>query len=132
MRRSLRLATAFVFLIGAACTDRARAEESVPPDQLAGLLAQPNAPLLLDVRTPEEFAQGHIPGALLVPVQELESHLAELAPFKERGVVTYCERGGRASRASEILRAAGFTNVRVLEGSMSRWREEGREIAKPQ
>ena len=129
-QRTLRLATALLFFF-AACAAGADDAPPLQPSELAALLAQPNAPLLLDVRTPEEFAAGHIPGALSVPVQELEARLEQLAPFKTRGVVSYCERGPRASHANEILRAAGFTNVRVLDGSMKRWREEGREIAKP-
>ncbi len=128
MSHALRLAIGLVFFAAAACADEA---PPVQPGELAALLAAPNAPLLLDVRTPEEFAQGHIPGALLVPIQELTSRAGELAPFKSRGVVTYCESGRRAASAAEILRGAGFQNVRSLDGSMQRWREEGREVAKP-
>ncbi len=102
---------------------------SVPPDALAVVLAGDDAPLLLDVRTPEEFARGHVPGATLVPVQELEARLGELEAYKRRGVIAYCEVGGRASKAAELLRARGFSSVRLLDGSMRRWREEGREVA---
>ena len=98
------------------------------PSELAALLASPSPPLLLDVRTAEEFAAGHVPGALLVPIQELEARIAELASYKQRGVVSYCEVGGRAGKASELLRKAGFANVRLLDGSMRRWRDEGREV----
>jgi rhodanese-related sulfurtransferase len=112
-------------LLAVACGE----SPELPPDQLMALLAQPNAPLLLDVRTPEEFARGHIPGAVLVPVAELQTRLAELAPFAQRGVVTYCEKGPRAERAADVLRAAGFENVRPLAGSFARWRAEGREVA---
>ena len=101
----------------------------LPPDQLMAILAKPDSPLLLDVRTPEEFARGHIPGARLVPVGELPGRVAELAPFEARGVVTYCEKGPRAERAADVLRAAGFQNVHPLAGSFARWRAEGREVA---
>ena len=124
--RVARLFRLAVLLFAAACGNP---DAELPPDQLMALLAQPAAPLLLDVRTPEEFARGHIPGALLVPVGELEGRVAELAPFKQRGVVTYCEKGPRAERAAGVLRAAGFENVRPLAGSFARWRSEGREVA---
>jgi rhodanese-related sulfurtransferase len=120
---------AFTLLALAACAEEPRDSTPVQPAELATLLANENAPLLLDVRTPEEFAAGHVPGATLVPVQELEARAAELAEYEQRGVITYCEVGGRAGKAAEILRAAGFANVRALDGSMKRWREEGREVA---
>ena len=93
------------------------------------MLARAGAPLLLDVRTPEEFAQGHAPGAMLVPLNDLQARLGELAAYKSRGVVTYCEVGGRAGQAAELLRANGFAGVRLLDGSMQRWRAEQRELA---
>lgn len=58
------------------------------PRQLQASLSQPDAPLVLDVRTPEEFALGHIAGAMLVPVDELEQRLTALAPYRERPIVT--------------------------------------------
>jgi rhodanese-related sulfurtransferase len=113
----------------AACSDSdARPAEPVQPDQLSALLAGEDAPLLLDVRTPDEFAQGHVPGATLIPVQELEARLGELAAYERRGVVTYCEKGPRAAKAAELLRAHGFSNVRQLDGGIRRWRDEGREL----
>jgi phage shock protein E len=64
--------------------------------------------LLLDVRTPAEFAGGHVTGALNVPVQVLGQHLGDLGD-KAREIVVYCQSGGRSARATAELRAAGFT-----------------------
>jgi phage shock protein E len=131
-RRPLLLALALCTSLSAlaACAqERSASDAPVQPAELAAVLAGGEAPLLLDVRTPEEFAQGHVPGATLVPVQELEARLGELAAYKQRGVVTYCEVGGRAGKAAELLRSNGFAHVRLLDGSMKRWREEGREVA---
>ena len=115
-----------------ACSQRAEeSAEPVQPDQLAALLAGEEAPLLLDVRTPEEFAQGHVPGATLLPLQELDARAGELGGYEKRGVVAYCEAGPRAAKAAELLRANGFTNVRLLDGSMRRWRAEQREVEVP-
>lgn len=74
---------------------------------------------LLDVRTPEEFAAGHIDGALLVPVDELEGRLTEVS--RDRPVVVYCRSGGRSARAASILGEAGY-EVHDL-GGMSSWDE---------
>lgn len=74
---------------------------------------------LLDVRTPEEFAGGHLPGARNIPVDELSRHLDEVGP-RDRPVVVYCASGVRAASAARMLAGAGFTQVHNL-GSMSAW-----------
>lgn len=74
---------------------------------------------LVDVRTPEEFAAGHIDGAVNIPVQDLERRMRELDPVSEP-VVVYCRSGARSRRAAEMLRSGGFTSVHDL-GAMSRW-----------
>ena len=74
---------------------------------------------LVDVRTPGEFAAGHIPGALNLPVQQMDARVAELGP-KGGAVVVYCRSGHRSSNAARMLRSAGFTAVHDL-GPMSRW-----------
>ena len=81
-----------------------------------------DAPLVLDVRSPEEFASGHVPGARNVAYDEVATRLAELGPARE--VVVYCERGPRAAKAAAVLASAGF-EVRHLTGDMSGWREQG-------
>ncbi len=75
---------------------------------------------LVDVRSPEEFADGHIEGAVNIPVQELGQRLAELEDAKEKGVVVYCRSGKRSARAAEILAGAGHRSVYDL-GGMSSW-----------
>ena len=74
---------------------------------------------LLDVRTPEEFADSHIEGAINIPVSELGERLAELGP-KNGPVVVYCQRGNRSAKAMALLTAAGFESVFDL-GPMSAW-----------
>jgi phage shock protein E len=74
---------------------------------------------LIDVRTPEEFAAGHIPNAINIPVSELGGRLAEVGP-KDKTVVVYCRSGARSSRARQELLNAGFKEVINL-GAMSNW-----------
>ena len=75
--------------------------------------------MLLDVRTPAEFAAGHIEGALNIPVQELEERMNELVP-RERQLVVYCRSGARSHRAKGLLEPAGYASVHDL-GAMSSW-----------
>lgn len=76
-----------------------------------------NGALLLDVRTPEEFNAGHIPGARNIPVQELQSRLGELE--KWRSVVVYCRSGARSATAKALLTKAGHEVLDI--GAMGNW-----------
>jgi phage shock protein E len=81
-------------------------------------VAQENA-LLLDVRSESEFAAGHLPGAVNVPVSQLAAQVNTLGD-KGRPVVVYCASGVRSTRATSLLREAGFSRVLNL-GAMSAW-----------
>ncbi len=81
--------------------------------------------LLLDVRTPAEYAQVHVPEAVLLPLHELEpTRVAALARGKS-GCVVLCRSGSRARQAAEKLRAAGVPRVAVVEGGMQAWEAAG-------
>ncbi|HLN30147.1 MAG TPA: FAD-dependent oxidoreductase [Gemmataceae bacterium] len=71
-------------------------------------------PFLLDVRMPQEFAKGHIPGAVNIPVDDLRSHLGELP--NDREIAAYCQVGQRGYLATRILRQTGFSAVNVGGG----------------
>jgi rhodanese-related sulfurtransferase len=86
--------------------------------------------LLIDVRSPDEFSMGHVPGAVNIPYQELADRLGDVRPRHEKGVVLYCESGRRAGIAEGILRKAGLDNIRHLEGDMSAWRQSKLPIEK--
>jgi rhodanese-related sulfurtransferase len=125
MNGRLRLA-AVLGALAWACSAPASAP-AISGDELAARLAAGEAPLVLDVRTPEEFAAGRVPQAINIPHTELAARVDELG-LEQRGreIVVYCERGGRAGEAEATLRRAGFTDVRHLEGDMSAWRSAAR------
>ncbi|MCC7535037.1 MAG: rhodanese-like domain-containing protein [Deltaproteobacteria bacterium] len=75
--------------------------------------------LLVDVRTPAEFSARHIPGAVNIPLSELDARMNELGP-RSRAVVLYCRSGNRSAQAARILEGAGYSRVHDL-GAMSRW-----------
>lgn len=111
-----RLALISMLVAGAAC-----ASPDVNSAQ-AHELVQKQKALLLDVRTPQEFAGGHLDGAKNIPVQELEAQLSQLADAKDKDIVVYCHSGARSSRAAGILKSHGFTKVHDL-GGMSNWKD---------
>jgi len=98
--------------------------DSVSQWGMLELLESDSPPILLDVRTAREFETGHIPGAINIPYDELDSRVDEVGDEREREVVVYCERGGRAAKALSTLRDAGFTSASHLEGDMSAWRSQ--------
>lgn len=73
-------------------------------------LAQPGA-VLIDVRTPEEFASGALPAAILIPHEQIAAHIAEVAPDKSIPIILYCRSGRRSSIAQDALQALGYTQV---------------------
>jgi NADPH-dependent 2,4-dienoyl-CoA reductase/sulfur reductase-like enzyme/rhodanese-related sulfurtransferase len=87
-----------------------------PQVDVESVLATPaeDRPLLLDVRTPQEFAAGHVPGAVNIPVDDLRSRLGELP--RNRRIAAYCQVGQRGYLATRILRQAGFDAANVGGG----------------
>lgn len=73
---------------------------------------------LVDVRSPEEYAEGHIEGAVNIPVGDIARRAGEIP--KDKPVVVYCRSGVRSARAAGALKAAGYTQVYDL-GAMGRW-----------
>ena len=73
--------------------------------------------ILIDVREPDEYAEGHIPGSMNIPVGEIGS--AELSFNKDAAVYVYCQTGMRASKALRQLKKMGYTNVKNTGGILS-------------
>jgi phage shock protein E len=107
---------------------------AVPKITQADLLARMDKPeaevVVLDVRTPEEFAAGHVPGARNVAHDQLTAKLAELSSLKDKLVVLYCRSGRRSLLAAQTLRAAGFGKLLHLEGDWLAWEAEKRPIGR--
>lgn len=83
--------------------------------------------VVLDVRTPEEFAEGHVPGSRNIPVDQVDRFVEELKKYKR--VYIHCRSGGRATMASTILQAKGVKNlVCISGGGMPDWMAAGYPI----
>ena len=72
--------------------------------------------IILDVRSREEYDQGHIPGAILIPDTEIEAKAADLLPDKEQLILVYCRSGRRSKLAAQSLADLGYTNIREFGG----------------
>ena len=120
MRRTLYL---LATLFAIACAGSGTCGGTMSQTTLLDRLDDPDAPLVLDVRTPEEYQRGHVPGAINIPYQQVGARLTELGAVNGRDIVVYCEAGPRAQRAEMTLKQAGFERVYELEGDMAAWRQ---------
>lgn len=113
-------------------TQAAASVRPVSPDALLARQAARDPQLVvLDVRTPQEYAAGHVPGAINVPHDQVEQRLGELARLRDQDVVVYCKSGRRAGLALGVLEKAGFERLGHLEGDMDAWSAAGRPTARP-
>lgn len=138
--RALILAS---IVLVAACGEAAPPPTSAPPanpphaaptaahtagsTDVAGLKAVMDAgPIsLIDVRTPGEFAGGHAPGAVNVPLNELEGRISELEATKAGDVYLICAVGGRSIQATKLLEAKGWAHPINVEGGTNAWKAAG-------
>ncbi len=102
----------------------------IAPRELLAALEGADAPLVLDVRTPDEYRAGHVPGAVRLEQRRLEAFAAGVAD-KDRPLVLYCETGARSRAARYRLRDLGFTDLTQLQGDMVGWRRLGLPVSRP-
>jgi rhodanese-related sulfurtransferase len=96
----------------------------ISPLESAGLMANDMA-VIIDVRTAAEWKTKHIPGATLIPLNELKSRLSELEQYKDKQIIMHCAVGGRSSQAAELLQKAGFSEVFNMSGGIAAWEKGG-------
>lgn len=96
---------------------------------LASLKADAQALFVLDVRTPDEYAAGYVPGAVNIPHDQLASRIAEVP--KDREVVIYCRSGRRSEIAGQILVGSGYSKLEHLQGDMQGWQAAQRAVDVP-
>jgi hydroxyacylglutathione hydrolase len=85
-----------------------------------------NDKVVLDVRGEGEWKAGHLPGSVNLPVGDLEQRLNELP--RGHPLIVHCQSGSRASIAASVLRARGFTDVRLFPGGFAEWRSAGHPV----
>jgi rhodanese-related sulfurtransferase len=95
---------------------------------LAEWMASPDAPRVLDVRSPAEFEALHIPGSYNVPLDTLREHREEIRQHLETDVVLVCRSGQRAAQAEQALAELGMPNLHVLDGGILGWERSGAEV----
>ena len=116
----------FLFLLVAGCAAPAESEASyrqVSMDEAIAMMEEKNDYIILDVRTPEEFAEKHIPDAINIPNETIGTEEIPELPDKEQLILVYCRSGNRSKQASEKLVRLGYTNI-VEFGGINDWSGE--------
>lgn len=135
--RSHRSAVALLFaiaVIAAACGGRAESEEAAAPGGLRRVSAQEAAAIvddppadlvILDVRTAEEFAEGHVDGAIMIDFygEDFADQIAALDP--DVPYVLYCRSGNRSGQTIALMQELGFTDVADVDGGVLQWGSAG-------
>ncbi len=85
-------------------------------------------PLLIDVRTPQEYSQGHIKNTKLLPLGELLNNTDVIANYIDKEIIAICHSGSRSMMAAQILAQSGFKDIRNLTGGMTLWNKRGLPI----
>lgn len=134
LRRLTALALVALFFAGSGCAanppaaaepaadSAAKVNTPISPAEYQSQFGVDADHILLDVRTPEEFASGHIPGAVNIAVDQLPQRLSEVP--QDRPVVVYCHSGNRSGQAAQILDRTGYAQIYDLGGIVT-WAQQG-------
>ena len=107
----------------------ARGGRTVTPQELVNMVNRDKA-VVIDVRDPAEYSEGHIVDALNFPHTSLGGRVSELSKYKDRPVILACKMGQHAGSAGTLLRKAGFENVLRLKGGLAEWRNQSMPVVK--
>ena len=124
MSRLFFLALLFFFLTGcAASAEQKNSFRQVSMDEAISMMEKESNYIILDVRTPEEFSEKHIPNAINIPNETIGTEEIPDLPDKDQLILVYCRSGNLSKHASEKLVKLGYTNI-VEFGSINDWTGE--------
>ena len=121
-RMAIVLSVLCLSILFVGCTDTEQEEpvmisyEQISQEQAKALMDSESGYVILDVRTEDEFAEGHIAGAMLIPDYAIKEKSESLLPDKNQLILVYCRSGRRSKLAAEELVALGYTNVKEFGG----------------
>ena len=120
MRKLLPVFLAAILLAGCSAPKETVTYRQISMDEAITMMEEESGYIILDVRTPEEFADKHIPGAVNIPNETIAAEEIPELPDKDQLILVYCRSGNRSKQASEKLAALGYTNV-VEFGGINSW-----------
>lgn len=119
----LLLLLLFLFTGCGASTETSSSYQQISMEEAVSMMEKEDSYILLDVRTVEEFEEGHIPGAINIPNETISSEEIPELPDKNQLILVYCRSGNRSKQASQKLAQQGYTNI-VEFGGINDWTGE--------
>ena len=132
MKRGIVIFVAALFLLLTACSytgqvmdgeDMVRSYTQISQEEAKEMMEQDDGHVIVDVRRPDEFAAGHIPGALCIPNESIGSEQPEELPDLDQIILIYCRSGNRSKQAAQKLFDMGYSNVYEF-GGINDWTGE--------
>ena len=120
MKKILPIFLAALLLAGCAAPAEENTYRQINMDEAITMMEEESGYVILDVRTPEEFAGKHIPGAINIPNETIGTAEIPELPDKDQLILVYCRSGNRSKQASEKLAALGYSNI-VEFGGFNDW-----------
>ena len=115
MKKLILLILAALFLTACGITkenDREAVYMNITAEEAKAIMDSEKGYIILDVREQDEYAAGHIPGAILIPYTQIEEKADEMLPDKDQLILVYCRSGRRSKIAAEALVKLGYTNIK--------------------
>ena len=120
MNKIIILILSALLLTGCCAAEKGSSYEQISQDEAAEIIASGGDMIILDVRRPDEFASGHIPGAVNIPNETISRDDIPQLPVKDQLILVYCRSGNRSKQASGKLAALGYTNIKEF-GGINTW-----------
>jgi len=120
MKKVLPIILAALLLVGCTAPAEKVSYRQISMTDAITIMEEETGYIILDVRTPEEFAEKHIPGAINVPNETIGTEEIPELPSKDQLILVYCRSGNRSKQASEKLAALGYTSI-VEFGGINDW-----------
>ena len=120
MKKCILILLAAMLLAGCAAAPKENTYRQVGMEEAMAMMEEETGYLILDVRTPEEYREKHIPNAVNIPNETIGTEEIPQLPDKDQLILVYCRSGNRSKQAAEKLAALGYTNI-VEFGGINSW-----------
>ena len=121
--KKLSFSLILLILLSSCLFSMGESYKRISMDEAKALMEESEGYILLDVRTKEEYESGYIPGAINIPLSDINENVVSSLPDKSQMILVYCRSGNRSRQASDKLSKLGYTNI-IEIGGINSWKGE--------
>ena len=121
--KKLSFSLILLILLSSCLFSKGESYKIISMDEAKALMEESEGYILLDVRTKEEYESGYIPGAINIPLSDINENVVSSLPDKSQMILVYCRSGNRSRQASDKLSKLGYTNI-IEIGGINSWKGE--------